>query len=107
MENIVKDMAEVFKALGDPTRLQLVWLLNLGGGDNLCVVDLAEKLGVSQPAVSQHIKILKSIKLVEPERKGYRVYYRINTEMLNAIKTNIDSLFKMAFEPCSDSDPCD
>ena len=94
MKDIVRNMAEVFKALGDPTRLRIIRMLAWEMEDSLCVADLAGKLGITQPAASQHIKVLKNIGVLEPNRKGFRVYYNINTDVLVDYKEFIDELFK-------------
>ena len=106
MRNIVVKMSEVFKALGDPKRLRIIRMLASNMENNLCVVDLAKKLGVTQPAASQHIKVLKNVGILEPNRDGFHVYYNINTDVLNDYKKNIDELFKMAFMKCSKHDTC-
>ncbi len=94
-------MSEVFKALGDPTRLRIIRMLASKMENNICVVDLAKRLGITQPAVSQHIKVLKSIGILKPNRKGFRVHYSIDADVLNTYKKDIDELFKRAFEKCS------
>ncbi len=93
-------MAEVFKALGDPTRLRLIRMLASRMEKDPCVADLAKKLGISQPAASQHIRVLRNIGILEPERQGFRVYYSINIRVLKSYKALIDELFKLAFERC-------
>ena len=77
----ILELTEVFKALSDPTRLRLVKLLNDHEGA-LCVNALANRLEVSQSAVSQHLKILRQIGLVRGERKGYWIPYAINEDTL-------------------------
>jgi ArsR family transcriptional regulator len=99
-------MSEVFKALGDPTRLRMIRMLASKMGGNLCVINLAKRLGITQPAVSQHIKVLKSIGILKPNRKGFRVHYSIDADVLNAYKKDIDELFKMAFERCPKYSEC-
>jgi DNA-binding transcriptional ArsR family regulator len=66
--------AEVFAALGDPSRVRLVSAL-LGG--ELCVCDLAAVLGMSQSAVSHQLRLLRTLHLVTPRREGRIVYYTI------------------------------
>ena len=79
----IEEEAEIFRALADPTRLKLVKLLcRQSDPDALCVNALAELLGVSQSALSQHLKILKNIKLVKRERRGYYIHYSIDREAL-------------------------
>ena len=73
----------VFKAFADPTRLRLVKLLcHQQVSDSLCVNALAGLLGVTQSAVSQHLRILKNVGLVRGERRGYRIHYVINHQAL-------------------------
>jgi ArsR family transcriptional regulator len=78
-----EEQVTVFGALADLTRLKLVKLLchQLESGA-LCVNALARLLGVSQSAVSQHLRVLKSISLVKGERRGYHIHYSVNRKML-------------------------
>lgn len=100
-------MAEFFKALGDPKRLLIIKMLASNKDETLCVSDVAMKLGISQPAASQHIKVLKNIGLLEENRKGFRVFYEINTELLGLYKNGTDELFRKAFEKCPHDYSCD
>lgn len=75
------EQAALFRALSDPTRLKLVKLLRRQSFPQaLCVNAIASLLGVSQPAVSQHLRVLKGIGLVKGERRGYHIHYFINPE---------------------------
>ncbi len=103
----VRKMANVFKALGDPTRLRIIRMLASNPEDTLCVADLADRLGSTQPAASQHIKVLKNVGILEANKVGYRVYYRINTTVLLAYKAEMDELFAMAFENCPEMGECE
>jgi len=109
-DNIMKHlpvlMAEVFKALGDPTRLSIIRMLASEMEKDLCVVDLAKKLGITQPAASQHIKILKSVGILEPKRNGNRVHYNLNADVLTIYKEKIDGLFELAFKKCEHYRTC-
>ena len=105
-ENIVMEMSEVFKALGDPTRLRIIRMLVSKMESNLSVSDMANKLGITQPAASQHIKVLKNVRILESSRDGYYIYYDVNVDVLKEYKENIDSLFKMAFTKCKDHGKC-
>jgi ArsR family transcriptional regulator, arsenate/arsenite/antimonite-responsive transcriptional repressor len=79
----VKELARLYKALGDETRLRLVKLLAQQDGERaLCVGALAMCLGVSQPAVSQHLAVLRAAGLVSDERRGYFVHYRLDRSRL-------------------------
>ena len=69
--------AEVLKALSHPTRLRIVHLLREG---ELCVSRLEELLGIPQPSVSQHLQRLRYAGLIESERKGHLVCYRLRDD---------------------------
>lgn len=70
-------LAAVFKALGDPVRLRLVSLIGAREGGEVCVCDLASAFDVSQPTISHHLKVLREAGLIESERRGTWVYYRL------------------------------
>ncbi len=75
----IRELARLFKALSDETRLRLLKLLAGRGPDGaLCVGALAANLGVTQSAVSQHLAVLRAANLVVDERRGYFVHYRLN-----------------------------
>jgi len=79
----IEEQAVVFSAFADPTRLKLVRILcRQQHPDALCVNALAHLLGVTQPAVSQHLRVLKAIGLVKAERRGYHIHYFINPAAL-------------------------
>lgn len=75
-------LAEQFKALSDPTRLAIV--NQLAGAEECCVCNL-EPLGLSQPTISHHLKILREAGLVESTRRGTWAYYRIVPEAVQAL----------------------
>jgi len=82
MDNI-EEQATLFGVLSDPTRLKLLRLLSKQEEPNaLCVNALAYQLGVTQSAISQHLRLLKSAGLVKGERRGYRIHYFLNEEAL-------------------------
>ncbi len=107
MINRIQTLTEVFKAVGDQKRIKIIKLLASNMEETLCVSDVAVKLGITQPAASQHIKILKNIGLLEENRKGFRVYYSINKTQLIELKKEIDALFMKAFEKCPHDLNCD
>jgi ArsR family transcriptional regulator, arsenate/arsenite/antimonite-responsive transcriptional repressor len=84
-------MVEVFKALGDPTRLEIISLLT--ESENLCVNVIAEKTGMSQPAVSQHLKVLKNAGFVEAKKMGMHVHYSLNQQKVKEFKDSLEALF--------------
>lgn len=73
------DPAAFFQCLSDDTRLQSLLLLQLN--KELCVCDLTQALGESQPKVSRHLAELRACGLVQDERRGKWVYYRIHTDL--------------------------
>lgn len=70
------DIARVFKALGDPTRVKLVSLIDASPAGEMCICDLTEPVGLSQPTVSHHMKLLVEAGLVEREQRGKWAYFR-------------------------------
>jgi ArsR family transcriptional regulator len=70
----------VFKALGEPTRLKIIKLL---ATRELCVCDLVEIMQISQPRISQHLKVLKYAGLVNERKEGQRSICSLNSELLN------------------------
>lgn len=76
------DMAEIFKALGDPTRLYILALLSTG---EKCVNELADNLEVSQSAVSHQLRILRSLNIVRYRKEGREVFYSLADEHVQEI----------------------
>ncbi len=70
-------LAQVFKALGDPVRLRLVSLIGAHQGGEACVCDLNSAFSLSQPTISHHLKVLREAGIIEAERRGTWVYYRL------------------------------
>jgi len=69
------DLARMFKALGDPVRLQLLSRVASHAGGEACVCDLSVGLDLTQPTISHHLKVLRETGLLECERRGTWVYY--------------------------------
>jgi len=92
-----EEQAAIFSALADPTRLKLVKLLCGQRSDEaLCVNALAARLGVTQSAVSQHLRVLKAIGLVNGERRGYHIHYFINHERLESCRELVSAILSVA-----------
>lgn len=70
----VEEAARLFKALADPTRLRMLWALEEG---EMCVCDLAALLGITESAVSHHLRLLRTMRLVSNRRAGPVLYYRL------------------------------
>lgn len=73
----ISDTADLFKILGDPSRLSMVAMMNKR---ECCVCDFTECFGMSQPAVSQHLKKLRDIGLVKARRDGYWTFLSLDEE---------------------------
>jgi ArsR family transcriptional regulator, lead/cadmium/zinc/bismuth-responsive transcriptional repressor len=73
----VTGLSEIFKVLGDETRTKILYLLSL---KKLCVCDLAVILGMSLPAISHHLRLLKTLRLVKYNREGKMVFYCLDDE---------------------------
>jgi DNA-binding transcriptional ArsR family regulator len=82
--------SEVFKVLGVETRIKIVELLKTRGP--LGVNALAETLGISPAAVSQHLKVLRHAGLVTPQRKGYWIPYSLNEESLESCRCMVNEV---------------
>ena len=70
-------LAHVFRALGDPVRLRLVSLIGAREGGEVCVCDLTNSFDLSQPTISHHLKVLREAGLIDSQRRGTWVYYRL------------------------------
>lgn len=89
-EESAADLAKVFKALGDPVRLRLLSMIASRAGGEICVCDLTPAFELSQPTISHHLKLLKQAGLIDSERRGTWVYYRLlpaMTDRLAAVLT--------------------
>ncbi|MFC4769529.1 ArsR/SmtB family transcription factor [Effusibacillus consociatus] len=78
----LEKLADCLKALGDPTRLKIVALLNVR---ECCVCELVPIFNISQPAISRHLSRLKSAELVREARRGQWVFYSLNRERLESV----------------------
>lgn len=82
-------LAAVFKALADPARVKLVSLIAASEGGESCICDLTGPLGLSQPTVSHHMKMLVDAGLVSRDQRGKWAYYRVNVTALDRIATAV------------------
>ena len=79
-----------FKALGDPGRLRLLSLIAAHESGQACVCDLTGPLGLSQPTVSHHLKVLREAGLVIGERRGTWVHYSLVAGALHDLAVRLD-----------------
>jgi ArsR family transcriptional regulator len=78
----IKGLADMFKALGDPTRLKIVTALV---AVELCVCDLSAVCGLSESAVSHQLRILRNLRIVKYRREGKIVYYRLDDDHVESL----------------------
>ena len=78
-------IAALLKAVADPTRLQILALINQGENGQACTCDLTGPLGLSQPTISHHMKKLTEVGILTAERKGTWVHYKIDREAWSQI----------------------
>src|SRR5215475_6681374 len=79
------DLAHRLKALADPTRLRLVSMVAAHDGGEACVCDLTEPLGLTQPTISHHLKILMQAGLLRRQKRGVWAYYSLVPGALGAL----------------------
>ena len=80
------NVAEIFRALGEPARLQMLSSIAVRPNQEVCACELAEPLGLSQPTVSHHLKVMYKAGLLGRERRGTWIYYRLLPEKLAMLR---------------------
>ncbi len=96
-------MASLFdamKSLGDATRFRILEILLVHPA---CVTSLARRLGISESAVSQHLKILREAGLVRGEKRGYWTHYSVDRGSLKRVGRELDSMASTPERPCCES----
>ncbi len=91
MENhkdLYNDLAELFKMIGDPTRIKILFCLSK---KEMCVIDIAELIGMTHSAISHQLANLKTGRLVKAVKRGKEVYYSLDDD-------HIEKLFELAIE---------
>lgn len=86
-EDRANDLARMFKALGDPVRLRMLSLIAAHEGGESCVCDISPAFDLSQPTISHHLKVLREAGLLDSERRGTWVYYRVIPSALEQLST--------------------
>lgn len=81
-EELLYDLAELFKVFGDTTRIKILWALDAA---EMCVCDIAFLLNMTQSAISHQLRVLKQAKLVKNRREGKIVYYSLDDEHVRQI----------------------
>ncbi|WP_157254504.1 ArsR/SmtB family transcription factor [Nonomuraea typhae] len=94
-ESDAADLAVMLKAVADPVRLRLLSMIGSHAGGEACVCDLTGAFDLTAPTISHHLKILRTAGLIDGERRGTWVYYRIIPEAVNTL----GALFAPLTEP--------
>lgn len=81
-EELLYDLAELFKVFGDSTRVRILWALDEA---EMCVCDIASVLNMTQSAISHQLRVLKRARLVKNRRDGKVVYYSLDDDHVKAI----------------------
>jgi ArsR family transcriptional regulator len=81
-----EQLAGALKAIADPARLRLLSLIQAQPGHEACVCNLTAPLGLSQPTVSHHLKVLLQAGLVDRDQRGNWAYFRVREEPLAALR---------------------
>ncbi|MFX1236226.1 MAG: ArsR/SmtB family transcription factor [Promethearchaeota archaeon] len=106
-ENLLERLSSIFKALSDSTRLKIFRLLMFNDEDKMRVIDLAAKIGISQPAATQHINILKEQDLVKSKKDHNRVYYYIDREHFEKLKHILFNALDVVYLRCTFKGKCE
>jgi ArsR family transcriptional regulator len=91
------------KALAEPLRWQILRLL---GREELCVCHLVDELGVAQPLISHHLRVLREAGLVESSKHRYWTYYRLRPDAVGALGRAVSDLAETAPSPGDRRRPC-
>ena len=81
-DEVYTGLAETFAALADSNRAKIIYSLI---GQDLCVCDIASVVGISESAVSQHLRILRNLRLVKQRKDGRMMYYSINDDHIQTL----------------------
>jgi len=79
-------LATIFRVLGESARLQILSLIAAQPSQEVCACELVETLGLAQPTVSHHLKVLYEAGLLTKERRGTWIYYRLLPEKLAMLR---------------------
>ena len=84
------ELATKLKALSDPVRLRLLSVVASHGGGEACVCELSTGIDLTQPTISHHLKVLRTAGLLDSERRGSWVYYRVVADALQQLSSLLD-----------------
>ena len=105
-QGLVDRMCAYNKAISEPNRMKMIKILGSHPQNSLNVSDIAEMLGMSQPAATKHLKIMENVGLFERERVGTSVYYSLNNENLDEYGRLVGWAFEHKNTPCINEYNC-
>ncbi len=76
----------MFRVLGEPARLQMLSAIAAQPKQEVCACELVESLGLSQPTISHHLKVMYEAGLLKKERRGTWIYYQLVQDRLAALR---------------------
>jgi len=85
-------LAQIFKLLSVDTRVRIVQLLRRR---SLCVTELTSKLGITLPAASQHLKLLRDAGVVKTLKRGFFVYYYLDKRKMSLLRKAASELLRI------------
>ncbi|MGP4019330.1 ArsR/SmtB family transcription factor [Saccharopolyspora sp. 5N708] len=83
------ELARAFKAIGEPVRLRLLSLIASHAGGEACVCDLTGAFELSGPTISHHLKVLREAGIIEGDRRGTWIYYRVRPDTLRLLSESL------------------
>ena len=89
----LEKMAEALQILAQPLRLQIVCMLSKA--DKVCVCKMVEKFWLKQNLISHHLGMLKRIWIVETERQGVKIFYSLNQQVYEDLKSSLKNIFNI------------
>jgi ArsR family transcriptional regulator len=92
-EETAERLARIFRALGDRHRVRLLSLIAAADGGEACICDLVAPVGLAQPTISHHMKLLVDAGLVTRDQRGKWAYYRVVPDSLAALGGMLSTLF--------------
>lgn len=89
-EEEMQDLAEFFRVFGDPTRLKILYVLKYS---EMCVLDIANLLGMTQSAISHQLRVLKQMDLVKNRRDGKTIFYSLaDSHIVTILSQGLDHI---------------
>lgn len=89
-----EQLGNLLKAVADPTRLRILSMIASGPGEGMCACDMTEPLGIKQPTVSHHLKIMTDAGLLQREKRGVWAYYQVLPEAIESMAAVLTAIAK-------------